>query len=130
MFRSPIAKAIFNHNPKQGWQASSYGTAVETEGRQGISLKEWGPGIQLTIAKMKTLGMDIADEYCDQILPEYAEQADKIIMMSERDYIPVWLNAYTWDYWDVPNPEVCTEAILEEVIELLTKNIEALKKSL
>ncbi len=130
MFRSPIAKALFNQNPVPGWKAESYGTAVQAEGRQGIKLSQYGPGIRMTIAEMKKQDLDISNEFCNQILPEYIADKDKIIMMSEKEFIPEWLNTYQWEYWEVPNPDSITQEILEGVIALLSKNIETLKKTL
>lgn len=130
MFRSPIAKALFNKNPVPGWWAYSYGTAVKVENRQGVKLSDWGEGIGIAINEMKKHGVDISDEFCDQILPEHLEGADKVIVMSEIEYTPKWLQEKEYERWEVPNPDFVTQEIVEEVINMISVKIDKLKKTL
>ncbi len=128
MFRSQIAQAIFNSNPVLGWQAFSSGTAVAEEQREGVKLKDWKGGIQIMIDKIQErYGVDISDECCKQVTEESVKKADKIIMMSEKEFIPEWLAQYESEYWQIPNPDIVTPDIADTVIDLLDKKIAILK---
>lgn len=131
MFRSQVAEAIFNSDPALGWEAFSSGTAVQQEEREGIKLSEWGAGVQVVINEVqKKYHKDISDQFCKQVDENTVMRADKIIMMSEREFIPPWLNTYEWEYWEVPNPDVISPNLADEIIELLDKKITILKKAL
>jgi protein-tyrosine-phosphatase len=131
MFRSQVAKAIFNTDPVAGWEAISAGTAVQEENRQGIKLSEYGGGIQLIINEInKKYKKDISDEFCKQVTEDAVKSATKIIMMSEKEYIPEWLDNYEWEYWEIPNPNFITKDLADEIIEMLANKIAILKKDL
>ena len=128
IFRSQIAKALYNKMAKDGSFAESYGVAVEAEGREGDLLSgdkilaEF-PGFITYFEVMKNIGMDISSEHCLQIRPEFLKDAKKIIMMAEKDFIPDWLNEYKYEYWEIPNPSNVTAKITEDVIALLKEKI-------
>ena len=129
-FRSPVAEAIFNHNSKEGWKAYSYGTAVIEQKTEGLKLSESPFPLGLLINEMKKRGIDISQKCCEQLLPEYLEEADKVVSMVEKEYIPDWLSSGGYEHWEVINPEVHTIEIVNSVIDKLTEKIEILKKSL
>jgi len=129
-FRSPIAEAIFNHNPKEGWKASSYGTAVLEEKVQGLRIADSPYHLEIAIKEMEKRGMDISEKCCDQLFPEYLEGASNVIVMSESKYEPDWLLDKRFERWEIPNPEIVTQDITEKIIDLLTEKIEDLKKRL
>lgn len=130
MFRSPIAEGIFIADPVAGWRAFSYGTTVENDGHQDKILSSYGKGIQIAIDEMSNIGIDISQKRSQQVLREHVQDADKIIMMSEKEYIPEWLQSYSYEYWEVPNPDSITKRDAEEVIALLQEKIVQLKKKL
>ena len=129
-FRSPIAEGIFNHNPKNGWIACSYGTAVEEQKTQGLKLSESPYNLSIVIDEMKKLGIDISEKYCNQLFLEYLDDVNKVIVMTEIEFIPEWLAKKNYERWEIPNPETYTNENVEEVISLLTEKIEILKKNL
>lgn len=84
--------------------------------------------MDIVINKVKEkYGRDISSESCKQVEESFVAQADKIIMMSEREYIPQWLNNYRWEYWQIPNPDIITPDITDEVMGLLDEKIAALR---
>jgi len=129
-FRSQIAEAIFNHNPKEGWQACSYGTLINEEEIQGDNILKISPQMNIVINEMKKNGMDISNNYSKRLFPESLIGAEKVIVMSEVKYDPDWLSDKEYERWEIPNPEIINPKILEEVIVLLTKKIEELKDRL
>lgn len=129
-FRSPVAEALFNQNPIEGWKAFSYGTQVEKEGWQKMKLSEFGRGIQIIIDEMKKLNIDISDKQCIQIFPEYLKDIDKVIILAEKEFVPDWLAKYNYDRWEIPNPEFVPDDNGRSIIELLSNKINTLKDTL
>lgn len=130
MFRSPIAEGLFNAAPVQGWKAFSYGTTVELDGHQNKELETYGAGIGRVIEKMKAMDIDISKIKSTQLEQEHVMDADKIIVMSEKEYIPTWLHFYAYEYWDVSNPDIISGEDIENVIKLLSEKIDQLKKDI
>jgi protein-tyrosine-phosphatase len=128
MFRSQYATAIYNQLANDGSVAEGYGTAVEQEGREGIILSSY-PEMNLALDKMKKEGMDISGQHCHQITPQALEGASKIILMSEPEYVPDWLKNYEYEFWEVPNPVSHTPEIVDDVYNLLYKNVSTLLSS-
>lgn len=130
MFRSPIAEGLFNATPVEGWKAFSYGTTVELDGHQNKELGTYGAGIGRVIEKMKTMDIDISKKKSTQVEQEHIMNADKIIVMSEKEYIPTWLHFYAYEYWEIPNPDIISDEDIENVIKLLSEKIVHLKKDI
>lgn len=129
-FRSPIAEAIFNHSPKKGWEACSYGTAVAEQNIDGLKISESPWPVDLLIEDMKRRGMDISEKRSTQLLPKYLDSVDKVIVMTEIEYVPDWLSEKNYERWEVPNTKVITQKILDDVVLILNSKIEELKKRL
>lgn len=129
-FRSQIAEAIFNHSPKPGWIACSYGTAVAEQNISGLKLSESPWDLSALLEGMKNLGMDISENYSKQLSPTDLENTDKVIVMTELDCVPEWLSERNYERWEIPNAKFVTKKILDEVVTLLTEKIEELKKHL
>ena len=128
--RSPIAEAIFNKNPKPGWTAFSYGTAVEKEGWENMKISDFGGDFKLVIAELQENNVDISNRTCKQVRPEDLHDADKIIVMAEKDTIPEWFEKINYEKWDIPNPENISEFHDQNLAVLLNKKIEELKETL
>ena len=122
MFRSQVAKGFYNKIQKDGSIACSYGTHVLGRGLQGLKLSE-RPGLEILITEMKKHDIDISDEHCEQLKEEYLKDVDKIIVMAEREFIPEWFHKYEYEYWDIPNPEVHTIEIVEDVIKIIREKV-------
>lgn len=123
MFRSQIAKAFYNQLKNDDSFAVSYGTWVEKEEGQGIKLSSY-PSLEIEIDKLKKYNLDISEEFRNQLKEEYLRDADKIVVMAEREYIPDWLDKYKYEYWGgISNPEFHTDQIVEEVIKLLREKV-------
>jgi len=119
MFRSQVAQAFYNQLAKDGSRAYSYGTHVLDRGLQGVKLS-LKPGLEILIAEMKKYGLDIGNEQCEQLKEEYLKDADRIIVMVEKEFIPEWLNKYKYEYWgNIPNPDTHTVEFMEGAIKLI-----------
>jgi protein-tyrosine-phosphatase len=122
ILRSPIAKAIYNQMAKDGSSAFSYGARVDAQGRQGqkpISIK----GMHVVVNELEKFGLDISNEYCNQLKEEYIKDANKIIVMTYKEYIPEWLKKYEYEYWEVPDPEIITCEIANDIIKILKEKV-------
>lgn len=128
IFRSQIAKGLYNKSAKPGWVAESYGTVVQAEGLQGHPIKEY-PGMVNTIEMLqKEEGVDISHEHAEQVTPEHLRGASKIVVMAEKEYIPEWLKSYEYEYWDVPQPNPpVVDISVQEVINLIKTKLAFLK---
>lgn len=124
ILRSPIAKAIFNSLKIEGSIALAYGTNVEKQGRVGLKLSDH-PGMTDLFSVLASHGLDISGEHCTQLVPEHLKDADKIIVMTEKEDIPEWLNEYKYEYWEIPNPDPVTKKIAEDLYILLKNKIKA-----
>jgi len=122
LFRSPIAKAIYNSLVKDGSHAESYGVIVSDLGYEGKKLVEF-PSLSADIEVMKKHGMDISQEICKQLHPVDLEDVLKIIVMTEKEFIPEWLKKYNYEYWEIPNPDIVTIEVTEREFILLKDKI-------
>ena len=119
MFRSPIAKAFYNQLAKDGSRSESYGTHVIAQGYQGRKLSSF-LALKMEFDELKKFGLDITNEHCEQLKEEYLFNADKIIVMAEREYIPDRLEKYKYEYWEgVPNDEFPTNEMILNDIKLI-----------
>jgi hypothetical protein len=46
--------------------------------------------------------------------------------MAEKEYLPSWLGKYKYEYWEIPNPDVYTSNIVEDIILLIRGKVEKL----
>jgi len=122
MFRSQVAKGLYNKIQKDGSIAYSFGTNVLDRGLQGLKLSQ-RPGLEILIFELKKYGIDISNEYCNQLKEEYLKNVDKIIVMAEKEYIPEWLKKYNYEYWEVPNPEVHVTEEISDIIKLIKEKV-------
>jgi len=116
ILRSQIAKAIYNKLAKDGSIAYSYGTRVEAKGKQGVLISS-AKGMNITINELLKQGIDISNECCSQLKEEYLKNADKIVVMADKEYIPLWLNNYKYEYWGIIIPDYIDSKIASDVIE-------------
>lgn len=124
IFRSQVAKAFYNQLARDGYKAESYGTWVEEEGNQGLKLSSYPKNLGILFSELKKYNLDISSETCEQLKEEYLADADKIIVMAEREFIPDWLNKYKYEYWDaIPNPEAHTVEFMEDTVKLIRKKV-------
>jgi protein-tyrosine-phosphatase len=122
IFRSQIAKGLCEHLSGGKLICESYGVVVKIAGDEGHKISSF-PGMIDTINMLKEEGVDISNEICKQVTPEDLEGVHKIFVMSEREFIPDWLNKYNFEYWDIPNPPVITSAVAKNVIEIIKSKI-------
>ncbi|HAQ02736.1 TPA: hypothetical protein DEP30_03185 [Candidatus Nomurabacteria bacterium] len=122
MFRSQVAKGLYNKIQKDGSVAYSYGVHVIKQGHQGLKLSSFNV-LNILINESKKYGLNISDEHCEQLKEEYLKDIDKIIVMAEREFIPDWLKNYEYEYWDIPNPEVHVSEEVEEIIKLIREKV-------
>lgn len=120
IFRSQVAKTFYNQLAKDGSKAESYGTWVENEGNEGLKLSLYPNNLGILFAELKKYDLDISNEHCKQLKEEYLKDADKIIVMAEKEFIPEWLNKYKYEYWEnIPNPESHTVEFMEDAVKLI-----------
>lgn len=123
MFRSHVAQAFYNSLAKDDSLAYSYGTHVVDQGYQGKKLSMF-PKLSIVFNELKKYGLDIREEHCEQLKEEYLKNADKIVVMAEREYIPEWLHKYDYEYWDgVSNPEVHTNDVIENILKIIREKV-------
>ncbi|GEM_PF-5989247 len=129
-FRSPIAEAVFNKDPKDGWRAYSCGTLIKEENIEGESILDVWPGEIFIVNEMKKRGMDISLKHTARLYPEYLEDADKVIIMSEEDLTPDWLLDRAYERWDILNPENPNDDLIIDIINKITEKVNELKTRL
>jgi protein-tyrosine-phosphatase len=122
MFRSQVAKAFYNQFKKDDSLAVSYGTWVENENSQGEILSSY-PELRIVMNELKKYNLDISGEHREQLKEEYLIDADKIVVFTEKEFIPDWLGKYEYEYWEVPNPEVHTIENIGEIIQIIKNNV-------
>jgi len=123
MLRSPVAKAFYNQLAKDGSQAFSYGVSVDSEGHRGLKLSSFA-GLEILFSELKKYNLDISNEHCGQLKEEYLKDADKIVVMAEKEFIPEWLNKYEYEYWEgIPNPEVHTVEVIRGIGKLIREKV-------
>ena len=122
ILRSQIAKGIYNKLAKDGSIAYSYGTRVEAKGRQGVLISSV-KGMNVTINELSKQGIDISNERCDELKEEYLKNVDKIVVMADREYIPLWLNNYKYEYWEIIIPDYFDSKIANDVIESIKEKV-------
>ncbi len=127
MFRSQIAKAIYNTLAKDSFIAESYGVSVAKLGYEGKKLSDFSQ-LSVLMETMKKHGMDISGEFCKQLHLKNLEGVSKIIVMAEKESILPWLMSYDYEYWEVPNEDADTADIVEDIILILRDKINALQK--
>jgi len=122
ILRSQIAKAVYNKLVKDGSIAYSYGTRVEAKGRQGVLISS-AKGMNVTINELSKQGIDISSEHCNELKEEYLKNVDKIVVMTDKEYIPLWLNNYKYEYWEIIIPDYIDSKIANDVIESIKEKV-------
>jgi len=122
ILRSQIAKGIYNKFAKDGSVAYSFGTRVEAKGTQGVLISS-AKGMNVTIGELLKQGIDISNERCDELKEEYLKDADKIVVMSGKEYIPDWLEKYQYEYWEIINPNYFGSKIAVDIIESIKEKV-------
>jgi protein-tyrosine-phosphatase len=122
MLRSQIAKAIYNQLTKNDTFAESYGTHVVGQGYQGRKLSSFSK-LEAVLTELKKQDLDIENEFCKQLEEKYFIDADKIIVMAEKEYLPKYLEKYKYEYWEIPNPEIYDDQILENIVFLIKQKV-------
>lgn len=126
MFRSPIAKALYNAGAKNGSRAESCGIWVQREGHEGVALFEMN-GLETSISYMQKKGIDISQEKGVQITKEIVDRAEKVFVMAEEEIWPDYLkNNAKVVPWDVPNPDVIYAKDAERVGEQIAALIKTI----
>jgi protein-tyrosine-phosphatase len=122
ILRSQIAKALYNKLVKDGSMAESYGTRVEAKGRQGV-LISYAKGMNVTIDELLKQGIDISSEHCNELKEEYLRNVDKIVVMTDREHIPDWLNNYKYEHWRIIIPDYIDNKIANDIIENIKEKV-------
>ena len=120
--RSQMAESIFNRLSKK-YRAFSAGTDVGSN--------EGKPLHELVIGCMTEQGYDLSNNKRKQLTAEMVQAADKIIVMTEKKDLPLYLkdlpNAI---FWSVDNPKdksyefhCATRDQIKKLVETLVKEI-------
>ncbi len=122
MFRSPVARGFYNKFSIDGSRAFSYGTHVLEQGHEGMKLSSF-PELETYFFVSEKFGINIENHVCEQLKEEYLIDADKIIVMAEKEYLLSYLSKYKYDYWEIPNPDFVTEKIAKDIIALIQDKV-------
>ena len=88
--RSQVAEALFNQLCDQS--ATSAGTrADEVFARTNSPTRSLGDGGSTAIPYMKEQGVDVSEKTRKQLTPEMVQDADKVIVIADRDTWPDYL---------------------------------------
>jgi len=122
-FRSQIAKALCNKFLGDCWFAESYGFLVRPEDE--INSFSQNPKVSETIIGLKEIDINISEEYSKQLKPEYLNDVDKIIVVTEEEDIPDWFKKYPYEHWkEIKNfPGSPTLEKTRETIALIRKRL-------
>jgi len=126
--RSQMAAALYNVLATDG-HADAAGIRVgDAEGQTlGERAKE-SEGAQDVLTAMEDLRVDLSHEKRKQLHKEQLADYDLVVVMSEPEIIPDWLEkADNAVYWDIPDPRfsgldatrVARDAIKRDVVALL-----------
>lgn len=123
IFRSAIAKGLYNKLAKDGGVAESYGTMVDAQGFSGAKLSD--ACSPKTISYMEENGVDIRNETAKQLTKKAVDDADVIIVMAEKETWPDYLKKDPKViYWDVEDVEFINFQTVSSVGEKIRKRIE------
>ncbi len=125
IFRSQIAKGVCISISGGRIDVQSYGTQVASAGNEGVPIASF-PGMPDTIAALLSEGVDISKEKCRQVTADTLKGVDKIIVMSEKEFVPKWLEEYPYEYWDIPNMDTVTPEFARDIIEKIKGKVAAL----
>jgi protein-tyrosine-phosphatase len=125
IFRSQIAKGVCISISGGRIDAQSYGTQVASAGTEGMPITSF-PGMNDTIAALLSEGVDISKEKCRQVTADILKGIDRIVVMSEKEFVPKWLEEYPYEYWDIPNPDTVTAEYARDIIEKIKGKVAAL----
>jgi protein-tyrosine-phosphatase len=125
MHRSPTAAGLYNVFKKDKSFAESYGTMVDYEGRAGSKISSYSEFSTLINYLKNNFGVDISNHVCTQVTPKLLQDANKIIVMAEEDYIPDWLRKYKYEHWDVID-DFSTHKKLINDVECIKSKVETL----
>ena len=98
--RSQWAEALFNALSREH-KATSAGTHVAADGREGTSLTDTGQNVLLSA---KEAGIDLSRAKRRQVTPEMVERADKVVVITAPSDCPdsVRRSGKTV-FWDIPD---------------------------
>ena len=99
--RSQTAQAFFNRLSTH--RSQSAGTTVGDNDGQTIREHLAGRGfLDFVFDILKDEGVDILESERTQVTPTMVEEADRVIVMTERDFLPDYLlGSKKVDYWDI-----------------------------
>ena len=122
--RSQWAKEFYNHFSDGKGTALCCGTRVgEFEGQKICDIKS--DSVEDDIKAMQEIGFDISGGIRRHITPELIEDADRVVVMAERDTWPDYLeNNQKVIFWDIENPKDTTYEKTCETRDIVKKKVE------
>lgn len=125
-FRSQMAASLYNKMTGTV-NAFSAGTYVGSKGEpEGIVIEKYFRN-PVFFELMEKNGMYIRNNHTKKLLPEMVEEADIVISMVERPFIPDFLEKnkkIIW--WNVENPLYATKEVSEKTYDQIKNLIEQL----
>ncbi len=117
--RSQMAKELYNRDHPGG--ADAVGTVVDIEGQ---TLEDANAFKTMTV--MKELGIDVSRNRRRQLTEEMLSVYDKVIIMSEPEHTPLWLQlwpkAERWNIADTKDMDIeGTRAVRDQLVALIAK---------
>jgi arsenate reductase (thioredoxin) len=131
--RSQFGEIFFNKFTEGKHQAISAGTVVadkEGNSKDGQKFKDL-PGAEPVVEVMKEVGIDILEKKRYQLTPTMIDEADKIIVMAEKESIPEYLSksdkVVTWNVEDPKGKSLeFTRNIRDQVLSLVVDLVKKL----
>ena len=102
--RSQTAAALYNKYADEG-HADSAGTRVEKPGETIRERAAYSNGAKNVIECMKEEGINVASHTRRQVTRKMLKHYDRVIVMSEPEYVPGWLSETPkYEYWFIEDP--------------------------
>jgi len=128
--RSQMAKEFFNASCKDGYSADACGTRVgEFEGQLIKDIQN--DSVEDDIRAMREVGLDVSNNARKNITPDLVENADRVIVMAERDTLPEYLLSNPKvTYWEIENPKGQTYEKTCEIRDAVRDSVESFLRTI
>lgn len=115
--RSQMAPAFFNQLSKQH---SATGAGTHVWEKEGQPLHEY------VIETMKDKGHDVSQCTRKQLTPEDAASADKIVVMTEQENLPPYVDLSKVIFWNIDDPKDMSLEVHHQIRDQILTLVEKL----
>ncbi len=128
--RSQFAEAFLKQ--KGFTDVQSAGTHV-SESKRGIKISDDGPGGKLVVENFRQItGIDISGSRRKQLNEEAANRADKIIVLTEKEHLPEFMEKYLFktEFWKIDDPHNMNFDVYKKIVSDIQTGVDNLIKNL